>query len=84
MIELQASKELEHLVLLGEDLPGEGLPSLLLLSQMLLQLCRVVVHIIAVQRFEDFYEEKPLAAIKERIKSDLHFLRFLTYLLGYS
>ena len=83
MIELQASEELEHLVLLCHYLPGEGLPRLLLLCQVLLQLCRVVVHIIAIQRFEDFYEEKPLASIKERIKSDLHFLRSLTYLLGY-
>jgi hypothetical protein len=56
MIELQASKELEHLVLLGEDLPAEGIPRLLLLCQVFLQLCRVVVHILAIQRLEDFYE----------------------------
>jgi hypothetical protein len=57
MIELQASEELEHLVLLGEDLPAEGLSRLLLLCQVFLQLCRVVVHILAIQRLEDFYEK---------------------------
>ena len=55
MIELQASEELEHLVLLGEDLLAKGFLRLLLLCQVLLQFCRVVVHILAVQRVEDFY-----------------------------
>ena len=68
MIELQASEELEHLVLLSEDLLAKGFLRLLLLCQVLLQYCRVVVHILAVQRVEDFYEKK-LASIKERIKS---------------
>jgi hypothetical protein len=56
MIELQASEELENLVLLGEDLLAKGFLRLLLLCQVLLQLCRVVVHILAVQRLEYFYE----------------------------
>ena len=57
MIELQASEELENLVLLSEDLLAKGFPRLLFLCQVLLQLCRVVVHILAVQRLEDFYEK---------------------------
>ena len=56
MIELQASEELENLVLLGEDLLAKGFLRLLLMCQVLLQLCRVVVHILAVQRLEYFYE----------------------------
>lgn len=54
MVELEASEELEQVVLLYENLPAEGFPSLLLLCQVFLQLCRVVVHILAIQRLEDF------------------------------